>query len=205
MSRASCPCTRAGRPCHAIHGQGCPCHCSAKAGAFAYEYLTESRWFSRDCKPVYHAGLPQGLAMRRRQATTIRDVARAARLSPAAISRYFNGDIVLPPESASRIERAVRDLRYQPNLLARNLSLGQSKMVGLVIPDISNPFFAGWPARSRKRRSGGTVFCFATRRTIGTESWPTSSSRQTSNAKRETRNAKRRTRYRSTIAIISGV
>jgi LacI family transcriptional regulator, galactose operon repressor len=80
--------------------------------------------------------------MRRRQTTTIRDVARAAQLSPAAVSRYLNGDIVLPEKSASRIERAVRDLRYQPNLLARNLSLGQSKMVGLVIPDISNPFFA---------------------------------------------------------------
>src|SRR5258708_4235008 len=73
---------------------------------------------------------------------TIRDVAKAAELSVTAVSRFLNGDIVLPRTSASRIEQAVRDLNYQPNRLARNLSLGQSKMVGLIIPDISNPFFA---------------------------------------------------------------
>jgi LacI family transcriptional regulator len=80
--------------------------------------------------------------MYRQRVTTIRDVARAAKLSPAAVSRYLNGDIILPKASASRIDRAVRELNYQPNRLARNLSLGQSKMIGLIIPDISNPFFA---------------------------------------------------------------
>jgi LacI family transcriptional regulator len=80
--------------------------------------------------------------MYRQRVTTIRDVARAAKLSPAAVSRYLNADIVLPKASASRIDRAVRELNYQPNRLARNLSLGQSKMIGLIIPDISNPFFA---------------------------------------------------------------
>jgi LacI family transcriptional regulator len=80
--------------------------------------------------------------MHRQRVTTIRDVAEAAKLSPAAVSRYLNGDIVLPKTSASRIDRAVRELNYQPNRLARNLSLGQSKMIGLIIPDISNPFFA---------------------------------------------------------------
>ena len=80
--------------------------------------------------------------MHRQRVTTIRDVARAAKLSPAAVSRYLNGDMVLPKTSASRIDRAVRELNYQPNRLARNLSLGQSKMIGLIIPDISNPFFA---------------------------------------------------------------
>ena len=80
--------------------------------------------------------------MRRPKTATIRDVAQAAELSPTSVSRYLNGGIVLPKASASRIERAVRELNYQPNRLARNLSLGHSKMIGLVIPDISNPFFA---------------------------------------------------------------
>lgn len=80
--------------------------------------------------------------MQRHRVTTIRDVAEAAELSPTSVSRYLNGDIVLPKTSASRIDRAVRELNYQPNRLARNLSLGQSKMIGLIIPDISNPFFA---------------------------------------------------------------
>jgi len=80
--------------------------------------------------------------MKRRQAITIRDVAKAARLSPTAVSRYLNRSMVLPAESASRIEEAIRKLDYQPNGLARNLSRGSSRMIGLVIPEISNPFFA---------------------------------------------------------------
>jgi LacI family transcriptional regulator len=80
--------------------------------------------------------------MQTEKATTIRDVAKAAELSVTSVSRYLNGGIVLPRTSASRIERAVQELNYQPNRLARNLSLGKSKMVGLIIPDISNPFFA---------------------------------------------------------------
>ncbi|MBV9671765.1 MAG: LacI family DNA-binding transcriptional regulator [Verrucomicrobia bacterium] len=74
--------------------------------------------------------------------TTIRDVAKAASLSPTAVSRYLNRAIVLPPDSAARIEEAVRALDYRPNGLARNLSLGKSHIIGLIIPEISNPFFA---------------------------------------------------------------
>jgi LacI family transcriptional regulator len=76
------------------------------------------------------------------KAATIRDVAKAAGLSVTAVSRYLNRDIVLPETSSSRILRAVRELNYQPNRLARNLSRGESRMIGLVIPDIVNPFFA---------------------------------------------------------------
>jgi LacI family transcriptional regulator len=80
--------------------------------------------------------------MKRGKAITIRDVAKAANLSPAAVSRYLNRAMVLPAESAGRIEEAIRKLDYQPNGLARNLSLGSSRTIGLVIPEISNPFFA---------------------------------------------------------------
>jgi LacI family transcriptional regulator len=76
------------------------------------------------------------------KAATIRDVARVAGLSVTAISRYLNADIVLPESSASRIDQAVRRLNYHPNQIARNLSLGRSGMIGLVIPDVANPFFA---------------------------------------------------------------
>jgi LacI family transcriptional regulator len=78
----------------------------------------------------------------KKKRTTIRDVAKASGLSPTAVSRHLNGDIVLPNASASRIDKAIRRLDYQPNFLARNLSLGKSLMIGLVLPDISNPFFA---------------------------------------------------------------
>lgn len=92
---------------------------------------------NRFTKPVYESPM-----MKRRQAITIRDVAKAARLSATAVSRYLNRTMVLPTASATRIEEAIRKLDYQPNGLARNLSRGSSRMIGLVIPEISNPFFA---------------------------------------------------------------
>jgi LacI family transcriptional regulator, galactose operon repressor len=72
----------------------------------------------------------------------IRDVAAAAEVSPAAVSRYLNGSLSLPPATAERIDRAIRRLDYRPNPHARRLSLGRSETIGLVLPDIANPFFA---------------------------------------------------------------
>jgi LacI family transcriptional regulator len=73
---------------------------------------------------------------------TIKDVAKAAGFSPTAVSRYLNRDIILPASSAARIDEAILFLDYRPNHLARNLSLGKSHIIGLIIPEISNPFFA---------------------------------------------------------------
>lgn len=73
---------------------------------------------------------------------TIRDVARKAGVSPATVSRFLNKKLQLPPESAKRIREAIWELDYKPNALARNLSVGETRMIGLVVPDIQNPFFA---------------------------------------------------------------
>lgn len=73
---------------------------------------------------------------------TIKDVAKAAKVSPTAVSRYLNHHISLPAQTAGRINQAVSQLGYYPNQLARNLSRGQSRIIGLVTPDIANPFFA---------------------------------------------------------------
>jgi LacI family transcriptional regulator len=83
--------------------------------------------------------------MRHRQAT-IRDVARAAGVSPATVSRYLNRNLKLPPVTADQIERACTALAYQPNRLAQRLSTGRSGLIGLVTPAISNPFFAALAA-----------------------------------------------------------
>ena len=72
----------------------------------------------------------------------LKDVAAVAGVSVAAVSRYLGGSLLLPPETASRIDSAVRSLNYQPNPHARRLSRGRSDVIGLVIPDIANPFFA---------------------------------------------------------------
>jgi LacI family transcriptional regulator len=73
---------------------------------------------------------------------TIADVARNAGLSPTAVSRWLNGKLNLPPASADRIRLAVIQLDYRPNAQARRLSKGRADTIGIIVPDISNPFFA---------------------------------------------------------------
>lgn len=70
------------------------------------------------------------------------DVAKLAGLSKATVSRYMNHSIVLPQDTINRIEMAIRTLDYRGNSLARRLSKGGSETLGLVLPDITNPFFA---------------------------------------------------------------
>lgn len=73
---------------------------------------------------------------------TIADVAKQAGMSPTAISRWLNGKLTLPPKTANRVKIAVEALDYRPHAQARRLSRGRSDTIGIVIPDISNPFFA---------------------------------------------------------------
>lgn len=82
------------------------------------------------------------LPQRRPASVTIRDVAAAAQLSVTAVSRHFNNHIVLPAETAARIEAAAKELGYRPNVTARRLSLGRSESLGFVLSDIAYPFFS---------------------------------------------------------------
>lgn len=72
--------------------------------------------------------------------TTISDVAAAANVSRATVSRVMNGRKV-DPELAERVRRAAADLDYRPSALARSLSLGRTQAVGVVVPDLTNPMF----------------------------------------------------------------
>ncbi|MCX5496778.1 LacI family DNA-binding transcriptional regulator [Kaistia dalseonensis] len=72
----------------------------------------------------------------------MRDVAEATNLSVATVSRHINGSIKLPRDTMERIDSAIQRLNYRPNPHARSLSLGRTESIGVVIPDIANPFFA---------------------------------------------------------------
>jgi len=72
----------------------------------------------------------------------LKDVARTAGVSMTTVSRYLNANLVLPAETAQRVDAAIRQLGYVPNLHARSLGRGRSDTIGLVIPTIANPFFA---------------------------------------------------------------
>ncbi|KPP86374.1 MAG: LacI family transcriptional regulator [Rhodobacteraceae bacterium HLUCCA08] len=83
----------------------------------------------------------------------LKDVAREAGLSPAAVSRHLNGSLDLPQETRARIEEAVQRLGYRPNPHARRLSLGRSDTITLIVPDIANPFFAALAATVERAAS----------------------------------------------------
>ena len=72
---------------------------------------------------------------------TIYDVARRAEVSPATVSRAANGRANVDPKLAERVRRAMRELNYRPNAVARNLRRSRTSMWAAIISDISNPFF----------------------------------------------------------------
>lgn len=80
--------------------------------------------------------------MSNKRATSLKDVADAAGVSVTTVSRMLNGSLQLPPETKLRIDKAIHELKYEPNPHARRLSRGRSDTIGLVVPDIANPFFA---------------------------------------------------------------
>ncbi len=85
--------------------------------------------------------------MRRRQSdprkVTIRDVARKAKVSTATVSRVLSGINVVSDDLAERVREIARTMRYQPNRVARSLRARKTRIVGVLIPNIQNPFFTG--------------------------------------------------------------
>jgi LacI family transcriptional regulator len=71
----------------------------------------------------------------------IYDVAARARVSVATVSAVLNESAFVSPSLKKRVRAAVGTLGYQPNLLARGLATQQTKTLGMIVPDIANPFF----------------------------------------------------------------
>jgi len=96
---------------------------------------------------------------------TIHDVALDANVSPTTVSRYLNHRIELPASTAARIDAAIAKLDYRPNLLAKRLSTGRTEAIGLVAPEIREPFFAELASavEDEADRHGYTIFMSSTR------------------------------------------
>jgi len=72
---------------------------------------------------------------------TIRDVARRAGVSIATVSRVLNDNPRVRPPLRDRVEQAIEELDYKPSALARGMRSQSSRVIGLILPDIENPFF----------------------------------------------------------------
>jgi LacI family transcriptional regulator len=73
---------------------------------------------------------------------TMRDVARHAGVSAKTVSRVFNDDPHVLPETRAHVERVMRQLNYVPNVLATTFRSGKPSAIGVAVPDIVDPFFA---------------------------------------------------------------
>lgn len=76
--------------------------------------------------------------------STLKEVAKYAKVSITTVSRVMNEADKVNPETRERVQRVMRELDYQPNRVAQRLrtSKGQSKLLGLIIPDIQNQFYS---------------------------------------------------------------
>ncbi|ACI18415.1 LacI family DNA-binding transcriptional regulator [Dictyoglomus thermophilum] len=73
---------------------------------------------------------------------SLKDVAKRAGVSPTTVSRVLNNRGYISEETRRKVYKAMEELNYQPNEIARALFKKRSYFLGLIIPDISHPFFA---------------------------------------------------------------
>lgn len=77
---------------------------------------------------------------------TIKDIARMCGVSVTTVSRVLNNKTEsIGKDTVVRIRKKIEELGYRPNSVARSMITGRSHTVGLVVPDVRNPFFRNWP------------------------------------------------------------
>jgi len=72
---------------------------------------------------------------------TQEDVAKLAHVSCMTVSRVINGSDNVSKKTRQRVLKAIEDLNYHPNYLAKSLAVGSSSMIAYIVPDISDPYF----------------------------------------------------------------
>lgn len=93
-------------------------------------------------------------------AVTIKDVARAAGVSPSTVSRALSAPGLVQVDTRLRVEATAEAMGYHPNRAARGLITGRTGNIGLIVPDLTNPYFPGVVKgiQNRARTSDYSVF-----------------------------------------------
>jgi LacI family transcriptional regulator len=77
----------------------------------------------------------------KKKAPTMRDVARLAEVSVATVSAVANGTAVVSPKRAERVRKAMEALDFHADQIARSLKTGRTRVLGMIVPDVTNPFY----------------------------------------------------------------
>ena len=72
---------------------------------------------------------------------TIKDIAKLANVSPGTVSNVLNNTRYVDPDKTERVLKAISEINYVPNAIARGLRVKESKTIGLLLSDITNPFY----------------------------------------------------------------
>ena len=122
--------------------------CLARSDQFGYMTVqialepTLIRYIINGCKPLHDPpelfSYPQRVSG---NSMNIKAVAKRANVSTATVSRTINGSAKVSPRTAERVRKAIEALSFYPNTHARALGSGRSSLLGLIISDITNPFF----------------------------------------------------------------
>lgn len=74
----------------------------------------------------------------------IKDIANLAGVSKSTVSRVVSNNGFVKPETREKIEALMQELNYKPNMFAKGMRTNKSQSIGIVFPDLTNPFFAEW-------------------------------------------------------------
>src|SRR5271154_818931 len=101
---------------------------------YAYTFFNEIMAFQ-------HKIVRIGWAGGKEQTMDMRDIAKIAGVSSATVSRVINDSRLVRPATAEKVRKVIQELKFVPNGSATTLKYGRSSTYGLIIPDITNPFF----------------------------------------------------------------
>jgi len=85
--------------------------------------------------------------------TTLIDVAKRAGVSKSTVSNVIRGDVPVADETRARVQQAIGEMQYTPNVIARSLKARSSTAVGIIVPDLTNPFYAELAAGAERAAS----------------------------------------------------
>jgi len=94
-----------------------------------------------------------------RRTARLADVAAEAGVSISTVSRVFSNPERLSPATVQRVREVAARLRFAPNVMARALRAGDSPYIGVVVPDISNPYMTTLLKAAQARSRGREVIC----------------------------------------------
>jgi LacI family transcriptional regulator len=103
----------------------------------------KQRLYCKSCDLYFTLNQPNQITSKKSHQITIVDVAKALGVSPSTVSRALNNSSEINANTRQEIIRVANELDYRPNFLAQSLHRGETHTIGVVVPDIQRPFFAG--------------------------------------------------------------